>query len=172
MTAVSTLLWFRSHYAKHHQLLTTHRITDWQHHLCVLVQKPFLLLYFNIYFFSLYISFTALATVKDSNCSASEDLNRERLVRACHFFDVNLNVQKCGALHVCFSKCVIHCDYPPLQPFPLQEAREVHGLLVGGKWSSTQIITNYSGARERHRRGSGDHFNNISNITITSYMSE
>lgn len=41
--------------------------------------------------------------------------------------------------------------YPPLQPFPLQEAREVHGLLVGGKWNPTQIITNYSAKREREK---------------------
>lgn len=45
---------------------------------------------------------------------------------------------------MCFTGRVICSDYPPLQPFPLQEAREVHGLVVGGKRSSTQIITNYS----------------------------
>lgn len=42
---------------------------------------------------------------------------------------------------------VICSDDPPLQPFPLQEAREVHRLLVGGKWNPTQIITNYSVGR-------------------------
>lgn len=47
-----------------------------------------------------------------------------------------------NALHMC-------SVYLPLQPFPLQEAREVHGLLVGGKWNPTQIITNYSAKTER-----------------------
>lgn len=63
-----------------------------------------------------------------------------------------------GVVHdkgmVCMSaspKSIICIDYPPLQPFPLQEAREVHGLLVGGKWNPTQIITNYSVGRDAER---------------------
>ena len=65
--------------------------------------------------------------------------------------------EKRDGLHVCFTKRVICSDYPPLQPFPLQEAREVYGLVVGGKWSSTQIITNYSVVRERGRKRDGNH---------------
>lgn len=38
-------------------------------------------------------------------------------------------------------------EYPPFQPFPLEEAREVHGLLVGRKRSSAQVITDYSARR-------------------------
>lgn len=50
---------------------------------------------------------------------------------------------------------IIYVIYPPLQPFPLQEAREVHGFLVGGKWNPTQIITNYSAKTERQRGDEG-----------------
>ena len=56
-------------------------------------------------------------------------------------------------VHIRFAKCGICGDYPPLQPFPLQKTREVHGLLVGRKWNPTQIITNYSVGGERAREG-------------------
>lgn len=53
-----------------------------------------------------------------------------------------------------------YTDDSPLQPFPLQEAREVHGLLVQGKWSSAQIITNYSAGGQGERKSGGEFQNN------------
>jgi len=60
-----------------------------------------------------------------------------------------------GVMFLSGDKMNVICSvHPPLQPFPLQEAREVHGLVVGGKWSSTQIITNYSVGRKKKERES------------------
>ncbi len=102
--------------------------------------------YIYIYFICIYLYIYIYPLRTDRKTDRQTDRQTDKEAGGKHkWISVDASI---NGLHVCVTKCVICSDYPPLQPFPLQEAREVHGLLVGGKWSFTQIITNYSAGRE------------------------